>query len=57
MVPVQDCDATHDTALVDDHVSVSLPPVVTEEGLTEIVTVGAGVVVVTTGVTVTAAET
>jgi hypothetical protein len=37
----------HDVALMDDQVNVLLPPLLTEVGVAEIVTVGAGVGFVT----------
>ena len=40
--PVQPSDATHDVALVEDHVSVVLPPVATLVGFADRDTVGAG---------------
>lgn len=51
-MPLVDCEPLHapeaaqEVALVDDHVSVELFPRTTEVGLTEIVTVGGGVVTV-----------
>jgi hypothetical protein len=41
--PVQPFEAVHDVALVDDQVSVELPPEVTEDGFAVSVTVAAGV--------------
>ena len=42
-VPVQPPEAVQEVALVEDHVRVELPPLLTLVGLAEIVTVGAGV--------------
>lgn len=42
--------AVQDVALVDDQVSLALPPTSTEVGDTEIVTVGAGLVTVNAAV-------
>ena len=39
-VPDQAPEAVHDVAYVDDHVIVDAPPLVTDEGEAEIVTVG-----------------
>ena len=50
-VPLQPPDAVHDVALVDDHVKVLLPPLVTEVGEADNETVGAGVELVTVTVT------
>jgi hypothetical protein len=47
IVPFQPPDATQEVALVEDHVNVEVPPLVTVVGLAVRVTVGAGVVTVT----------
>ncbi len=49
-LPDQAPEATHEVALVDDHVNVALPPLVIELGLAARATVGAG------GVTETVAD-
>jgi hypothetical protein len=47
LLPVQPPDAVHDVALVVFQVSVLVPPLLTEVGDAESVTVGAGVAAVT----------
>jgi hypothetical protein len=47
LLPPHPPDAVHDVALMDDQVNVLLPPLLTEVGVAEIVTVGAGVGFVT----------
>ena len=46
--PLKPPEAEHEVALVDDHVSVLLPPLVTEVGDADNDTVGAGGVVLET---------
>jgi len=45
--PLQPPEAVHEVALVDDHVKVEVAPLATVLGFELIVTVGAGVVIVT----------
>ena len=47
LLPLQPPDAVHDVALLEDQVNVLLPPLATDVGAAEIVTVGAGVGFVT----------
>ena len=47
LLPLQPPDAVHDVAFVELHVKVLLPPLLTEVGDADNVTVGAGVVLVT----------
>ncbi len=44
LLPLHAPEAVHEVALVDDHVSVELPPLSTVVGLAERLIVGAGVV-------------
>jgi len=53
LVPVQPPVAVHDVALVEDHVSLELPPAVMPVGLADRLTVGVGVAAATVTVVLT----